>query len=62
MNDIYDNQGIDIYNYTFEDNDFFIYFLIELERQDDGFSVTVKNENVKSTLAQVLSRYNLQLE
>ena len=62
MKDIYDNQGIDIYNYTFEDNDFFIYFLIELERQDDGFSVTVKNEKVKSTLAQVLSRYNLQLE
>ena len=62
MKDIFDNQGIDIYNYTFEDNDFFIYFLIELERQDDGFSVTVKNEKVKSTLAQVLSRYNLQLE
>ena len=62
MKDIFDNQGIDIYNYTFEDNDFFIYFLIELERQDDGFNVTIKNEKAKSTLAQVLSRYNLQLE
>lgn len=62
MKDIFDNQGSDIYNYSFEDNDFFIYFLVEIERQDDDFNIYVKNEKIHTPLAQVLSRYDIQLE
>lgn len=62
MKDIFDNQGSDIYNYNFEDNNFFIYFLVEIERQDDDFYIYVKNKKIHTTLAQVLSRYDIQLE
>ncbi|EFM39059.1 hypothetical protein HMPREF0379_1287 [[Eubacterium] yurii subsp. margaretiae ATCC 43715] len=62
MKDIFDNQGSDIYNYNFEDNDFFIFSLVELERQDDDFNIYIKNEKIHSTLAQILSRYDIQLE
>ena len=62
MKDIFDNQGSDIYNYNFEDNDFFIYFLVEIERQDDDFNISIKNEKIHTPLAQLLSRYDIQLE
>ena len=62
MKDIFDNQGSDIYNYNFEDNNFFIYFLVEIERQDDDFYIYVKNKKIHTTLAQVLSTYDIQLE
>jgi hypothetical protein len=61
MKDIFDNQGSDIYNYNFEDNDFFIYFLVEIERQDDDFNISIKNEKIHTPLAQLLSRYDIQL-
>ncbi|WP_455089461.1 TerD family protein [Peptoanaerobacter stomatis] len=62
ISDIFDTKGENIYSYSFDDSDFYLMYIFEIEKNEKNFIINIKLKNIDDPIEKILESYSIKSE